>query len=131
MRDRREVERLMYTQAGHLDSVHNIDSSSTDTTEYTMDEAIVLAMVLDKMVYELSYNRTTKEIQLGQQYILEKGLKWFGYKGIISLKQEMGHLDDRDCLVSRHVKELNNREQKRAQWALAYLTKKHDGTIKG
>ena len=58
------MERLTYAQTGHLDSVHNIDSSSTDTTEYMTDEAIVLAMVLDKMVYKLLYNRTAKEIQL-------------------------------------------------------------------
>ena len=83
------------------------------------------------MVYELSYNRKTKEIQLGQQYILEKGFKWFGYKGIIGLKQEMGQLDDRDCLAPRHIKVLSNRERKRAQRALAYLTEKRDGTIKG
>ena len=61
--------------------------------------------------------------------VLEKGLKWFSYKGVIGLKNEMGQLDDRDCLDPRHVKELSNREQKRAQWALAYLTKKCDGTI--
>ena len=64
--DCKEIELLTYVQMGHLDDVHNIDSSSADTTEYTSKEAIVLVIVLDKMVYKFNYNCTTQELQLGQ-----------------------------------------------------------------
>ena len=82
------------------------------------------------MAYALDYDTPVKAM-LGQQYILEKGLKKFGRKGYEAVKDEMGQLDDRGCFRPTHVKDLNGNERKRAQRALAYLTEKRDGRIKG
>ena len=67
----------------------------------------------------------------GQQYMLEKGLKKFGDKGIESTKKEIGQLHDRKLFRPVHVKDITSNERRKAQIALAYLTEKRDDEIKG
>ena len=100
----------MYTQTAHLDEVYNLDSTGKPSIDYTNKEAIILALILDEMVYELS--RNYKSDTFAQQYMLEKGLKWFGNCEMTGLRSEMGQLDNRDCLIPRDIKTFIARERK-------------------
>jgi Reverse transcriptase (RNA-dependent DNA polymerase) len=70
-------------------------------------------------------------VSLGQQYILQKGLKVFGDKGREAGRKEVGQLHERSCFNPILMSELTEREKKRALAALMFLTEKRDGSIKG
>ena len=112
----------MYKQTGHLDPIHNIFYQGKEYLEYGREEAVVLANTMEYL---------ENKFQGGQQYIYHKGLKVFGNKGRKALEKEMGQLDDRECFKPIQVDKLSNDERRKAQNAIAYLTEKRDGTIKG
>ena len=66
-----------------------------------------------------------------QQYGLEKGIKKFGQKGKDAALKELEQMHNRECFVPVSVSELNNTERKKAQMALAFLTEKRSGNMKG
>ena len=59
MRERREVERLMYAQTKHLDKVHNLPMKNKPTMEYDATDMIILAIVLEEMEY-MEYHEGTQ-----------------------------------------------------------------------
>ena len=126
-RTRQEVERLTYLQTQHLEPEHNIFVQDVSKEKLTYStEAMVLATYMD----EIDYLMKDKNC-ISQQHLLEKGLKIFGEKGYDAIMKEMGQLDDREAFRPIHVSELTTNERRKAQIALAYLTEKRDGTIKG
>ena len=48
-----------------------------------------------------------------------------------AIVKEMNQLDDRGCLKPILISKMTKSEKRRAQLALAYLTEKRDGSIKG
>ena len=70
-------------------------------------------------------------IFFGQQYTLAKGLQKFGEKGIEGTEKEIGQLHDRACFKPVRVEDMTSQEKRKAQIALAYLTEKKSGEIKG
>ena len=63
-----------------------------------------------------------------QQYPLKKGLKVFGEAGKVAALKEVDQLYKRSCFTPINVKDLSNRERRKAQVAIMLLTKK---TLRG
>ena len=51
--------------------------------------------------------------------------------GMLATTKEMEQMHNRKCFEPINIEELNKEERKKAQVALAYLSEKRDGTIKG
>ena len=65
------------------------------------------------------------------QYILQKGLKKFGERGLEASKKEIGQLYKRTCFTPIDVSTMTDSERKKAVEALLFLCKKRDGKIRG
>ena len=112
-RDRKEVERLTYTQQhAECEAQHNLNYVGTNKQEVTYDtaEAQFVAIVMEKLE------------QFAQQYNLQKGLKKFKKKGEAGIIKELRQMDNRRCYRPILVSKLTRQE--RAQVALAFLTEK-------
>ena len=72
-----------------------------------------------------------RKYNYGQQHTLEKGLKKFGERGKKGTMKEIGQLHDRVCFRPRLVETMTKEERRKAQVALAYLTEKSSGEVKG
>ena len=72
-----------------------------------------------------------RKYEFGQQFTLDKGLKKFGDAGIKGTEKEIGQLHDRGCFRPVRVAEMTREEKRKAQVALAYLTEKSSGEVKG
>ena len=104
---------------------HNLFSEELhhdDMMEYTIEESTVIGTIMEELQTRYMY---------GQQYSLKRGLKKFGEAGETAAIKEIQQLCDRTCFKPISIGELNNSERRKAQIALAYLTQKRDGKIKG
>ena len=130
-RDRRPVERLTYIQRMQeaQECKFNLFSdniSAENTLEYEESDAYVMARFIEDY-----NNKYENELSFGQQYSLKKGLLKFGKDGQEAAIKEVKQWHDRRCFEPINIGDLNNNERRRAQIALAYLTQKRDGNIKG
>jgi hypothetical protein len=119
------VKRNLKRSQDYIECKHNLFQQATnkdDHLEYRNDEAIVAGHFINEMA--MKYN-------FGQQYTLAKGLKKFGEKGIKGTEKEIGQLHDRACFKPVRVEDMSNQERRKAQIALAYLTEKKSGEVKG
>jgi hypothetical protein len=112
-------------QCHNLMGKESIDGSNT--IEYNADIAGVAA----RYIHDLNEMAMMQGVSLGQQYILQKGLKVFGDRGKEAGRKEIGQLHDRQCFNPILVSELNEKEKKKALEALMFLTEKRDGSVKG
>ena len=110
-----------------IEQAHNLFHTDEQVNEYDSQDAMLIA----RLIGDLIRAGTDKKQQFSQQYILEKGLKKFGDSGRKATVKEMRQLHDRHCFHPTLVKDLTNKERKKAQRALLYLTQKRDKTIKG
>ena len=62
---------------------------------------------------------------------MKKGLLKFGEEGREAATKEIKQLHDRKCFEPINIGDLSNNERRKAQVALAYLTQKRYGKIKG
>ena len=117
-----------------LEHCHNLmtkevitHGKGTNTIEYTADIAGVAA----RYIHDMNEMAMMQGVSLGQQYILQKGLKVFGERGKEAGRKEIGQLHDRQCFNPILVSELSEKEKKKALEALMFLTEKRDGSVKG
>ena len=68
---------------------------------------------------------------LGQQYILQKGLKVFKEKGVQATKKEADQLHGREAFAPIDVAEMTDIEREHACDAIMFLSEKCDKTVKG
>ena len=94
--------------------------------EYDNFDAMVLARLMEDLDHKYRSERN-----FSQQYTLNKGLKKFGKAGEEAAKKEMQQLHDRGCWTPVNISEMMAEEKRKAQRALAYLTQKKSGEIKG
>ena len=124
-----------------LQQAHDTNSVNGETTYYTMCEAKFLADTIcdfnatfesEEHFAELhnKSNNIEEKAQLGQQHMLEKGLKKYKEKGVNAVLKEIGQLHDRECFDPINIEDLTEKEKQQAQIALTYLTEKRDKTIK-
>ena len=95
--------------------------------EYTVNIAGVAARHIHSVNEKAMANGTS----LGQQYIVQKGLKLFGQKGREAAASEMGQLHNRECFHPIHVSDMSASEKSKAQEALMFLSEKKSGVVKG
>ena len=116
----------------YLEYCHNLTAqcckSTKDDYEYGTMEAMLIARLIDDFNNGMKVERAESHIQ---QYILQKGLKLFGEKGVAAIKKEIDQLVNRECFGPISVKDLTQSKRRKAMEALAFLTEKRDGKIKG
>ena len=134
-RTRETVERMnigstqgqSYLQAQRrLEHCHNIVSQRMKTVTKDLEYDETDAWIICLFMREANQNKS-----FAQQYILQKGLKRFGQAGVDAMKKEMGQLHDRVCFYPISIATLTREEKKKAVEAIALLTEKRDGTVKG
>ena len=90
--------------------------------QYADFEAVVMVQIIKQV---------TSEYSLAQQYMLHKGLKKFCKEGERAVGKEVGQLHNCACWVPISVADMNANKRRRAQLALAHLSEKSSGEIKG
>ena len=99
--------------------------------EYSIESAIIIAMVMCRTNDIFISPRNDKEIQFVQSYSLMKGLKKFGQRGRDAAYKKMKQLHDRVVFKPIKIEALTELERKRAMENLIFLVEKRDGTVKG
>ena len=106
-------------------------TSSSETMQYSKEQARVIATVMQTITDRLEKKRKIKH---GKQFVvtysLKKGIAKFGQRGKDATMKEMRQLHDRDCWYPVKKSDLNKTEYKRALESLIFLVEKRDGTIK-
>ena len=95
-------------------------------TEYSMDDARVMANVIDELNKRCSCVPESKQYSMVQQYHLQKGLKKFGEKGYAAAHKEMKQLHDRVVFKPVHIEDLTPLEKKKAMDSFMFLVQKSD-----
>ena len=108
-----------------VESKHNLYTCEVNREEheYNRNKAYVLSLYIEKITKDYR-----SEYEFAQQYSLKKGL---GKKGEDAIVKEMRQQHERKCFQPILVSELTKEERRKAQLALAYLSEKRDGMIKG
>ena len=83
------------------------------------------------MMSEIHAKSSAEGIDFYQQYILQKGLKIFGERGMAATKKEIGQLYKRNCFTPIDVSKMTPSERKKAVDSLLFLCEKRDGSVKG
>ena len=83
--------------------------------EYDEEVAIVAARTIDSINHEVSQ----KGSSFAQQYILHKGLKKYGQKGVEAATAELDQLHKRNCFTPIDVSALIT--VKKEQWSRFYF----------
>ena len=71
------------------------------------------------------------ESVFAQQHLLPKGLKLWGDRARAAAYEEMDQLHGRGVFRTTHKRDMLDGELGHTQGTLMYITKMHDGTIKG
>jgi hypothetical protein len=120
-----DILRRNLDRSNDIECKHNLFQQAIkrdDQIDYSHDEAVVAGHFLSEL---------TRKFTFGQQYTLSKGLQKFGDKGIKGTEKEIGQLHDRTCFKPVRVEDMTSQERRKAQIALAYLTEKKSGEVKG
>ena len=122
------------TEAKKLEQCHNIivdDTSDIKTLEYKQDMASVIGKLITDINGGVMRRRLDFVQVFAQQYLLDKGIKKFGKKGVDASYKEMEQLHKRTCFTPLDVSQMTKEEKRKAQLALMFLTEKRDKSIKG
>lgn len=101
---------------------HNFIQVEGEAKEKTLDYAAYEAGVVGGFLIKHCFS---------QMYIMQKGVKVFGARGVSAAKEELKQLHDRTCWRALAVKELTRQERERAMECLMFLTEKKTNDIKG
>jgi hypothetical protein len=106
----------------HKHNLFQQNIQKNDQIEYHNDEAVVAGHFISEIFRKYNF---------GQQYTLSNGLQKFGEKGVEGTEKEIGQLHDRACFKPVRIEDMTSQERRKAQIALAYLTEKKSGEVKG
>ena len=87
-------------------------------------------MVLARIINDFQEGVTISGYSYAQQYLLSKGLKIFGDKGMKASTKELDQLYRRNCFIPISISDMTVEERKKAQVALMFLTEKRDTSVK-
>ena len=107
-----------------VDEVH---PNPNDDAEYATCNAMLIARIMD----DISNKVTMHGASFAQQYILQKGLKIFKEEGKAAALKEMDQLHRRNCFTPISIATLTTAERKKAVDALMFLSEKRDKSKKG
>jgi hypothetical protein len=105
---------------------HNLLTQGHQTTEYNIETAKVIA----KTMCYFNNLINNKNHSFLETFSLKRGLKHFGAKGYDAACGEIKQLHDRVACKPIHIKDLTQREKKRAMESLIFLVEKRDGRVK-
>ena len=114
-----------------LEYCHNLISQVKPDDDQNMEYDTNDAMVIARLIQDITTKVMAHGASFAQQYILQKGLKVFGNKGHEASKKEIDQLHRRTCFAPMNVKDMKPSERKKAQLALMFLTEKRDKSVKG
>ena len=106
---------------------HNLVTQTTEKTEYSTQEATVMAIFINKM----NNQDVKKRMSFLETYSLKQGIRKFGEKGYNAAFAEMLQLHQRKCFRPIGIATMSSREKKRALESLIFLVEKRDGRVKG
>ena len=90
---------------------------NSEVLEYSPDTAVMIAF----MMKEYNEKVSAEGYDFVIQYILQKGLKKFGERGLEASKKEIGQLYKRTCFTPIDVSTMTDSERKKAVEALLFL----------
>ncbi len=115
-----------------LEEMYNIGGDSTPDPLDNIDYDEANARILAFLMCDLKNKVMQQGASFAQQYILQKGLKKFGYeRGSKATMKELDQLHRRTCYTPIDVSKMTPEEKRKAVEALMLLTEKRDGSIKG
>jgi hypothetical protein len=133
-RERREPQRYDPStgtlQIEDLQVCHNIITLDNADGSGVVGYDDIIAGVAARFIHFQNEKAMKHGASLGQQYIVNKGLKLFGDRGKQAASKELQQLHDRECFSPILVSELTPSEKKKAQEGIMFLTEKRDGTCK-
>ena len=119
-------------EAQHLlETCHNLIAQVSPNPDLDREYAPQAAMIMARVMAEINAKATAEGASFGQQYILQKGLKKFGDRGMQGTMKELDQLHRRTCFSPIDISKLTPEEKRKAQEALMFLTEKRDKSIKG
>jgi len=102
---------------------YNLFTQSLDSNKKLEYSDITMRIIANVMV-DIRSKTMERGASFVQQYPLKKGLKVFGEAGIEAALKEVDQLYKRSCFTPINVKDLSNRERRKAQVAIMLLTQK-------
>jgi hypothetical protein len=114
-----------------LEYCHNLVAQFKPDEEMNIEYWSNEAMLIARFIQDITMNVNGHRASFAQQYMLQKGLKVFGYKGHKASMKEIDQLHKRTCFAALNVKEVKHSERKKAQMALMFLAEKRDKSVKG
>jgi hypothetical protein len=114
-----------------LEQCHNITvkehSNPNDDCEYNEK----LVPVMAACMIQINSKVQIEGASYAQQYVLQKGLKAFGARGMEGSNKELDQLHRRNCFSPLSPCEMTESEKEKAQKAIMFLTEKSDQRVKG
>ena len=114
-----------------MEYCHNLISQVKPDDSQNMEYGTSHAMVIARLIQDITMKVMAHGASFGQQFILQKGLNIFGKRGHEASKKEIDQLHRRTCFALLNVKDMSTSERKKAQLALMFLTEKRDKNVKG
>ena len=114
-----------------LETCHNLIAQVSPNPDLDREYTPQVAMIMARVIADINARATAEGASFGQQYILQKGLKKFGDRGMQGTMKELDQLHRRTCFSPIDISKLTPEEKRKAQEALMFLTEKRDKSIKG
>jgi hypothetical protein len=114
-----------------LECCHNLVTQTQPNEGQSKEYTSSGAMLMARLIYDLSTRIVREGASFAQQYLLNKGLEIFGQKGRDASKKEMNQLHRQSCFTSISIAKMTQMEWRKAQQALMFIGEKRDGSIKG
>jgi hypothetical protein len=114
-----------------LENCHNLMVDARNGNNRMIEYDLEGAMIAAEWIVEINNKATVQGASFAQQYMLKRGIKKYGERGSEAAMKELDQLHQRNCFTPIDINKLTPSEKRKAQEALMFLTKKHDGKIKG
>jgi Reverse transcriptase (RNA-dependent DNA polymerase) len=114
-----------------LEYCHNLTAQVHPNPRQDREYDSSLALVIARIIDDISKKVSMFGAQFGQQHMLHKGLKVWGERGSTAASKEMNQLHDRNCFSPVSVADMTPQERAKAMEMLMFLTEKRDESIKG
>jgi hypothetical protein len=114
-----------------LEYCHNLVWQVKPDKEQIIEYGSSQAMLIARLIQDITMNVNQYGTSFAQQYILQKGLKVFGKQGHEASKRDIDQLHKKTCFAPLKVKDMKPSERMKAQMALMFLTEKRDKSVKG
>ena len=99
----------------------NLQQIQGNKIEYTREDAIILAMIMEILEYNVNITEYYEENYVNT-YNLCQGIIKIGVKGVQAAKAEVGQLHSRNCFQPVHMHNLTSIQRRKVLESLIFLT---------